>query len=114
MAPLFAKGDDKWFNIVRWTLFALLEAEELGITQKTVAADLDSRKPDIRRFLGSEGDNGQQLGLEPKWAYNIVASVGNYGEMFERTIGEGSLLKINRGINALWNKGGLMYAPPVK
>ncbi len=112
--PRCSPGDDKWFNIVRWTLFALLEAEELGITQKTVAADLDSRKPDIRRFLGSEGDNGQQLGLEPKWAYNIVASVGNYGEMFERTIGEGSLLKINRGINALWNKGGLMYAPPVK
>ncbi len=114
LGPAVRQGDDKWFNIVRWTLFALLEAEELGITQKTVAADLDSRKPDIRRFLGSEGDNGQQLGLEPKWAYNIVASVGNYGEMFERTIGEGSLLKINRGINALWNKGGLMYAPPVK
>src|SRR5690606_6907732 len=92
----------------------LLEAEELGVTQASAEADLTSKKPDVRRFLGSEGDSGQQLGLEPKWAYNVVSKIGNYGEMFERTVGKGSLLKIDRGLNALWNKGGLMYAPPVK
>jgi len=114
LGPAVRQGDDKWFNIVRWTLFALLEAEELGVTQASAEADLNSKKPDVRRFLGSEGDSGQQLGLEPKWAYNVVSTIGNYGEMFERTIGKGSLLKIDRGLNALWNKGGLMYAPPVK
>lgn len=112
LGPAVRQGDDKWFNIVRWTLFSLVEAEELGITQKTAEAGLTSQDPEIKRFLGAEGDNGKQLGLEPRFAYNVVSAVGNYGEMFERNIGQVSDLKIDRGLNALWNKGGLMYAPP--
>ena len=114
LGPAVRQGDDKWFHIVRWTLFAMLEAEEMGLSKDNVAKELQSAKPDVRRFLGAEGDSGQQIGLDAKWAYNIIASVGNYGEMFDRTIGKDSPLKIDRGINALWNKGGLMYAPPVR
>lgn len=112
LGPAVRQGDDKWFNIVRWTLFSLIEAEELGVTQQTAEAGLTSQNPEIKRFLGAEGDNGKQLGLDPRFVYNIVSAVGNYGEMFERNIGQSSALKIDRGLNALWNKGGLMYAPP--
>ena len=114
LSPAVRKGDDKWFDIVRWTLFSLVEAEEEGITQANAEASLKSQNPTIRRFLGVEGDNGQQLGLDPAFAYNIVAKVGNYGEIFERNLGQSSQLKIARGINALWNAGGLMYAPPAR
>ena len=114
LAPAVRKGDDKWFDIVRWTLFSLIEAEEEGITQANAEASLKSQNPTVRRFLGVEGDNGQQLGLDPAFAYNIVAKVGNYGEIFERNLGQSSQLKIARGINALWNAGGLMYAPPAR
>ena len=114
LGPAVRQADDKWFNIVRWTLFALLEAEELGVTQKNAEAGLTSQSPAIKRFLGVEGDNGQQLGLDPRFAYNIVSKVGNYGEMFERNLGQSSALKIDRGINKLWNAGGLMYAPPLR
>ncbi|GLS33578.1 general L-amino acid transport system substrate-binding protein [Mesorhizobium albiziae] len=114
LGPAVRQGDDKWFNIVRWTLFALLEAEELGVTQATAEAGLTSANPVVRRFLGAEGDNGQQLGLDPRFAYNIVSKVGNFGEVFDRNLGQSSELKIDRGINALWNAGGLMYAPPLR
>lgn len=114
LGPAVRQGDEKWFSIVRWALFALVEAEELGITQANAEAGLTSANPAIRRFLGAEGDSGQQLGLDPRWSYNIVSKVGNYGEIFERNLGQSSELKIDRGINALWNAGGLMYAPPVR
>ena len=114
LGPAVRQGDDKWFNVVRWTLFALVEAEELKIGKDNAEAMLASDNPAIRRFLGAEGDSGQQLGLDPRWSYNIIASIGNYGEMFDRNLGAGSDLKIDRGINALWNAGGLMYAPPVR
>lgn len=114
LGPAVRQGDDKWFNIVRWTLFALVEAEELGIKKDNAEAGLTSANPAIKRFLGAEGDSGQQLGLDPRWTYNVVSTVGNYGEIFERNLGQSSELKIDRGINALWNAGGLMYAPPVR
>ncbi|MEJ6782327.1 amino acid ABC transporter substrate-binding protein [Aminobacter sp. Piv2-1] len=114
LGPAVRQGDDKWFGIVRWTLFALIEAEELGITKDNAEAGLASANPAIKRFLGAEGDSGQQLGLDPRWAYNVVSKVGNYGEIFERNLGQSSELKIDRGINAQWNAGGLMYAPPVR
>ncbi|AMS43826.1 amino acid ABC transporter substrate-binding protein [Aminobacter aminovorans] len=114
LGPAVRQGDDKWFNIVRWTLFALLEAEELGITKDNAEAGLSSDNPAIKRFLGAEGDSGQQLGLDPRWSYNIISKVGNFGEIFERNLGHSSELKIDRGVNALWNAGGLMYAPPVR
>lgn len=114
LGPAVRQSDDKWFNIVRWTLFALLEAEELGITQATAEAGLTSTNPAVKRFLGADGDNGKQLGLDPRFAYNIVSKVGNYGEIFERNLGQSSALKIDRGINKLWNAGGLMYAPPLR
>lgn len=114
LGPAVRQGDDKWFNIVRWTLFTLVEAEELGIKKDNAEAGLTSANPAIKRFLGAEGDSGQQLGLDPRWAYNVVSTVGNYGEIFERNLGQSSELKIDRGINALWNAGGLMYAPPVR
>ncbi len=112
LGPAVRQGDDKWFNVVRWTLFSLIEAEELGITKENAEAGLKSANPVVTRFLGVEGDNGQQLGLDPRFAYSIVSAVGNYGEIFERNLGASSELKIDRGLNALWNKGGLMYAPP--
>lgn len=114
LGPAVRQGDDKWFSIVRWTLFALIEAEELGITRDNAEAGLTSANPAVKRFLGAEGDSGQQLGLEPRWAYNVISKVGNYGEIFERNLGQSSDLKIDRGINAQWNAGGLMYAPPVR
>ena len=105
------KGDDKWFDIVRWTYFAQLTAEELGVTSATVDGDLASTKPDVRRLLGVEGDLGKAMGVDNKWAYNIVKQVGNFGEMWDRSI---TVLGVPRGINNLWTKGGLQYAPPMR
>ena len=105
------KGDDKWFDIVRWTYFAEVTAEELGITQASVDADLASTKPDVRRLLGLEGDMGKALGIDNKWAYNIVKQVGNFGEIWDRNI---AVLGVPRGINNIWTKGGLHYAPPIR
>ncbi len=105
------KGDDKWFDIVRWTYFAQLTAEELGVTSATVDGDLASTKPDVRRLLGVEGDLGKAMGVDNKWAYNIVKQVGNFGEMWDRNI---TVLGVPRGINNLWSKGGLQYAPPMR
>ena len=114
LAPSVRQGDDQWFNILRWTVFATISAEELGVTSKNVDDMMKSENPNIRRLLGVEGDQGKGLGLSNDWAYNIIKQVGNYGEIFERNVGEASPLKIKRGINALWDKGGLQYAPPIR
>ena len=105
------KGDDKWFDIARWVGFAQIEAENLGITSKTVDQFAQTTDPDTRRLLGIEGGLGTALGLDDKWAYRIVAAVGNYGEMWERDL---TPLGLERGQNALWTKGGLAYAPPLR
>jgi general L-amino acid transport system substrate-binding protein len=107
-------GDDGWFSIVRWTLMALVAAEELGISRSNVDMMKGSPVHDVRRFLGLEADLGAPLGLSRDWAYQIARQVGNYAEMFDRTLGEGSQLKLDRGLNNLWSKGGLMYAVPLR
>jgi general L-amino acid transport system substrate-binding protein len=114
LGPVVRQGDDKWFNIVRWTFNAMLTAEENGVTSKNVDAMLKSDNPDIKRLLGVEGEMGKNLGLSKDFAFQIVKQVGNYAESFEATVGIGSPLKIARGYNALWNKGGLQYAPPFR
>ena len=115
LGPAVRQGDDDWFNIVRWSLFAMVNAEELGITSKNVEEMAKTTKnPDVARLLGAEGEFGKDLQLPKDWAVRIVKQVGNYGESFERNVGAGSELKIERGLNALWNKGGLQYAPPVR
>ncbi len=114
LGPAVRKDDIPWFEIVQWTHFALVTAEELGVTQGNVDQMLKSDNPEIRRLLGVEGDFGKSLGLTNDWAYRIVKAVGNYGESFERNLGMGSPIKIRRGLNALWTKGGLQYAPPIR
>ena len=114
LGPLVRHGDDQWFDVVKWTLFALVNAEEYGITQKNVDEMLKSDKPDIKRMLGTDGNLGEQLGLTKDWVVRIVKAVGNYGESFERNVGAGSPLQISRGLNRLWNQGGIMYAPPIR
>ncbi|MDQ0468332.1 amino acid ABC transporter substrate-binding protein [Labrys wisconsinensis] len=114
LGPAVRHGDNQWGDIVRWVHFALLTAEEDGVTQANVDEMLKSDKPDIKRLLGTEGDFGKALGLENNWAYNIIKSLGNYGEIFDRNVGAGSPLKIDRGLNALWTKKGLQYAPPIR
>ena len=114
LGPLVRHGDDQWFDIVKWVHYAMLNAEELGITQANVDDQKKSDNPDVKRLLGTEGKYGEALGLSDDWAYRIVKQVGNYGEVFERNVGQGSPLKIARGINALWTKGGLQYAPPIR
>ncbi len=114
LGPVVRQGDDEWFNVVRWTFFAMVNAEELGITSKNVDEMKKSTNPNVKRLLGTEGSMGKNLGLNEDWAYQIVKQVGNYGESFEKNVGEGSPLKIKRGLNALWNKGGIMYAPPLR
>jgi general L-amino acid transport system substrate-binding protein len=114
LGPSVRKDDITWFEIVQWTHFAMLTAEELGVTQANVDAMLKSASPDVRRLLGVEGDFGKSLGLNNDWAYRIIKQVGNYGESFERNVGMSSPIKIKRGLNALWNKGGLQYSPPIR
>lgn len=114
LGPLVNQGDQQWGDLVRWTLFALLNAEELGVTQKNADQMLKSTNPEVRRLLGVEGAFGESIGLTKDWVVRIVKGAGNYGEIFERNVGQGSPLKIKRGQNALWNKGGLHYAPPVR
>lgn len=109
------RGDDDWLTVVRWSLAAMLNAEELGVTSSNVAEMLKSTKnPDIARLLGTEGSLGKDLNLPNDWAAKIIAQVGNYGESFDRNLGAGSDMKIKRGLNALWNQGGLQYGPPVR
>jgi general L-amino acid transport system substrate-binding protein len=114
LGPSVRKDDVAWFQIVQWTHYALITAEELGVTQANVDEKLKSDNPAIRRLLGVEGSYGEGLGLTNDWAYRIIKHVGNYGEIFERNVGQGSPIKISRGLNALWNKGGLQYAPPIR
>ena len=114
LGPSVRHGDDQWFDIVRWTHFAMINAEELGITRANVDDQMKSANPDVKRLLGTEGKHGEGLGLTNDWAYRIVKHVGNYAETFERNVGQGSNLKISRGVNALWNKGGLQFAPPIR
>ena len=108
------QGDDQWYDIVRWTFFALIEAEELGVTQANVDEMLRSPNPEIRRLLGVSGDHGPSMGLDRRWAYNAIKAVGNYGEIFDRHLGPSSPIGLERGINDLWTRGGLMYAPPIR
>ncbi len=114
LGPSVRKDDVQWFEIVQWVHYALVTAEELGVTKANVDEKLKSDNPAIRRLLGVEGDFGQGLGLTNDWAYRAIKAVGNYGESFERNVGMGSPIKIRRGLNALWNKGGLQYAPPIR
>ncbi len=114
LAPAVRKGDPQFIDIVRWTLFALLNAEELGVTQANVDQMLDSQNPEIRRLLGKSGDFGNGIGLDNRWAYWAIKAVGNYGEIFDRNVGKDSQLNLPRGVNALWTQGGLMYAPPIR
>jgi general L-amino acid transport system substrate-binding protein len=114
LGPSVRHGDDQWFDIVKWTHYAMLTAEELGVTKATVDEAMKSTNPDIKRLLGTEGNYGEQLGLSKDWAYRIIKLVGNYGEVFEKNVGQGSPLKIARGVNGLWTKGGLQYAPPIR
>ncbi len=114
LGPVVRHGDDQWFDIVKWTLFAMLDAEELGVNQKNVDGMLKTDKPELRRVLGLDGNLGEQLGLTKDWVVRIVKHVGNYGESFERNVGAGSKLGIARGLNRLWNQGGVQYAPPIR
>jgi general L-amino acid transport system substrate-binding protein len=114
LGPMVRHGDDQWFDIVKWTLFAMLNAEEAGVTQKNVDEMAKSDKPDLKRMLGGEGNLGEQLGLTKDWVIRIVKHVGNYGESFDRNVGAGSKLAIARGLNNLWSKGGIQYAPPIR
>ena len=115
LGPSVRRGDDEWFQIVRWTLFAMIEAEEDGLTQANVDQHKASNKdPGVQRFLGVSEDTGKLLGLDKEWAYRIVKQVGNYGESFERNLGPKTPVGLPRGVNNLWTKGGLMYAPPIR
>jgi general L-amino acid transport system substrate-binding protein len=114
LGPAVRHGDAQWGDIVKWTHFAMLTAEELGITKASVDEAMKSTNPDVKRLLGTEGNYGEQLGLTKDWAYRIIKHIGNYGESFEKNVGQASRLKIARGLNALWTKGGLQYAPPIR
>lgn len=111
LAPAIRQGDDKWLQIVNWTVWATIQAEELGITQSNVDTFLTSTDPLVQRFLGTDPALGEAIGLDPKFAYNIIKAVGNYGEIFERNVGKDSIFKWERGYNSLWTNGGLLYAP---
>jgi len=114
LGPVVRHGDDQWFDIVKWVHYAMINAEELGVSQKTIDDALKSQLPEIRRLVGTEGAYGEQLGLTKDWVVRIVKHVGNYGESFDRNMGPGSKLGISRGINRLWTKGGIQYAPPIR
>ncbi len=114
LGPMVRQGDDQWLVVVRWALNAMIEAEEYGITSKNVDEMLKSENPNVKRILGVTPGAGKALGLDEKWAYNIVKQVGNYGESFERNVGMGSPLKLARGVNQQWSKGGALYAWPIR
>lgn len=114
LGPVVRQGDDEWFNIVKWVLFVQINAEELGITEANVDDMLKSDNPNIQRLLGTDGDMGAKLGVPDDFGYAIVKQVGNYGEMYDRNVGPDTALGLERGINALWTNGGIMYAPPVR
>ena len=114
LGPVVRQGDDQWFNLIKWTLYALINAEELGVKSTSLDDALKSSDPNIRRLVGTEGEFGQQLGLANDWAVRAVRATGNYGEIYERNVGTQSRLSIPRGLNALWTKGGIQYAPPIR
>ncbi|HEX3440257.1 MAG TPA: amino acid ABC transporter substrate-binding protein [Pseudolabrys sp.] len=114
LGPAVRHGDDQWFDVVKWVLFAMIDAEELNVNSKNTDEALKSANPEIKRLVGTEGNYGEQLGLTKDWVVRIVKLVGNYGEVFERNVGQGSPLKIERGLNRLWSKGGIQYAPPIR
>jgi general L-amino acid transport system substrate-binding protein len=114
LGPVVRHGDDQWFDIVKWVLYGMLSAEELGVASKNVDEMAKSNNPEIKRLLGTEGNFGEQLGLTKDWVGRIVKHVGNYGESFDRNVGAGSKLGIERGLNRLWSKGGIQYAPPIR
>ncbi|HET7679737.1 MAG TPA: amino acid ABC transporter substrate-binding protein [Xanthobacteraceae bacterium] len=114
LAPVVRHKDDDWLLIVKWTVYAMLNAEELGITSKNIDQAMKSTKPEVMRLVGTEGSYGEQLGLTGDWAARIIRHVGNYGEVYERNLGAGSKLGIPRGMNQLWSAGGIQYAPPIR
>ena len=114
LGPAVRHGDDQWFDIVKWVHFAMVNAEELGVSSKNIDEALKSTQPEIRRLVGTEGAYGEQFGLTKDWVVRIVKQVGNYGESFDRNVGPGSKLGISRGLNRLWTKGGIQYAPPIR
>jgi general L-amino acid transport system substrate-binding protein len=114
LGPAVRQGDEQWASIVKWTIFAMIDAEELGVSSTTIDEAVRSAKPDIRRLVGTEGNFGEQAGLTRDWAVRIVRQVGNYGEVFERNVGTDSRLGIPRGLNHLWTTGGILYAPPIR
>jgi general L-amino acid transport system substrate-binding protein len=114
LGPLTRQGDDQWADIVRWTLNALIAAEEYGVTSENLDEMASSESPEIRRLLGVDGNLGEMLGLDAEWAKRAIAAQGNYGEIFANTIGEGTPSNIARGLNAQWTDGGLMYSPPFR
>ncbi len=111
LGPAVRHGDDRWFDVVKWTMFAMLEGEEMGLSSKTIDQAGSSKDPAVQRFVGASGDVGKMLGIDNKWAYNIIKQVGNYGESFEANL---TPLGFERGLNRLWNQGGIMYAPPIR
>jgi general L-amino acid transport system substrate-binding protein len=114
LAPVVRQKDDDWLLIVKWTVYAMLNAEELGITSKNIDEAMKSNKPEVMRLVGVEGGYGEKLGLSKDWAARIIRHVGNYGEVYERNLGNGSKLGIPRGMNQLWSTGGIQYAPPIR
>ncbi len=114
LGPAVRQDDMQWFNIVKWVNFAMLNAEELGVSSKTIDDALKSQKPSVKRLVGTDGDFGKPFGLSGDWAVRIVRAVGNYAEVFDRNVGAGSKLGIPRGLNELWSNGGIQYAPPIR
>ncbi len=114
LGPVVRQGDDGWFNIVKWVLFAMINGEELGITSANIDSMTESSVQAIRRLIGLDGIRGEGLGLTDDWAYQVIKQVGNYGEVYERNLGKNSALRIDRGLNDLWTRGGLLYAPPIR
>jgi general L-amino acid transport system substrate-binding protein len=114
LGPWVRSGDEVWFNLVRWTLLALINAEELGVTKANIAEMTKSTNPEIKRFLGQDGKFGEAMGVSNDWVVRIISAVGNYGESFERHLGQKSRMRLARGPNALWTQGGLQYSPPFR
>ena len=114
LGPVVRQGDDQWFNIVRWTLNAMINAEELGVTQANVGSMMGSDNPAVKRLLGTEGNFGVELGLNNDWAANVIKAVGNYGESYDANVGPDTPLGLDRGVNELWSKGGILYAAPIR
>ena len=114
LGPAVRENDLQWMNIVKWVHFAMIDGEELGVSSKTISQAMQSQKPEVTRLVGTAGNFGERLGLTNAWAANVIQYVGNYGEVYERNVGSKSKLAIPRGLNSLWNTGGIQYAPPIR